>query len=220
MRPRPKWASTASRCAGAIRSARSDLPYKTASGVTYDSGDFAALTKQALELADGKGFAQRKRESRKRGKLRGLGIGNFLEVTAPPSKELADIAFNADGTVTLTTGTLDFGMGHATPFAQVLERAARHSVRENLAVAGRQRPARRGRRLRRFEIDHAQRHRDRRSRRQGHREGQGTRRTRARSRRRPTSSSTTAASSSSAPTARSRSWSLREKLRNGVEAAG
>jgi aerobic carbon-monoxide dehydrogenase large subunit len=97
-----------------------DLPYKTASDMTYDSGDFAALTKQAFELADGKGFATRKRESRKRGKLRGLGIGNFLEVTAPPSKELAEIAFNPDGTVTLATGTLDFGMGHATPFAQVL----------------------------------------------------------------------------------------------------
>jgi aerobic carbon-monoxide dehydrogenase large subunit len=97
-----------------------DLPYKTASDVTYDSGDFAALTKHALELADVKGFAARKRESRKRGKLRGLGVGNFLEVTAPPSKELAQIEFNADGTVTLTTGTFDFGMGHATPFAQVL----------------------------------------------------------------------------------------------------
>jgi len=97
-----------------------DLPYKTASGGTYDSGDFAALTKQAFEFADGKGFAKRKRESARRGKLRGLGIGNFLEVTAPPSKELADIKFNPDGTVTLATGTLDFGMGHATPFAQVL----------------------------------------------------------------------------------------------------
>ena len=97
-----------------------ELPYKTASGGTYDSGDFAALTKQAYELADGKGFARRKRESARRGKLRGLGIGNFLEVTAPPSKELADIKFNPDGTVTLATGTLDFGMGHATPFAQVL----------------------------------------------------------------------------------------------------
>jgi carbon-monoxide dehydrogenase large subunit len=97
-----------------------ELPRKTASAVTYDSGDFVALTKQAFELADGKGFAKRKRESRKHGKLRGLGIGNFLEVTAPPSKELAGITFNADDTVTLTTGTLDFGMGHATPFAQVL----------------------------------------------------------------------------------------------------
>ena len=98
----------------------SELPRKTASAVTYDSGDFVALSKQAFELADGKGFAKRKRESKKRGKLRGFGIGNFLEVTAPPSKELAGITFNADDTVTLTTGTLDFGMGHATPFAQVL----------------------------------------------------------------------------------------------------
>ena len=88
--------------------------------MTYDSGDFAALTKQAFELADSKGFSRRKRESARRGKLRGLGIGNFLEVTAPPSKELAAISFDADGTVTITTGTLDFGMGHATPFAQVL----------------------------------------------------------------------------------------------------
>ncbi len=78
------------------------------------------LTKQAFEFADVKGFAKRKRESARRGKLRGLGIGNFLEVTAPPSKELADIKFNPDGTVTLATGTMDFGMGHATPFAQVL----------------------------------------------------------------------------------------------------
>jgi aerobic carbon-monoxide dehydrogenase large subunit len=97
-----------------------DLPWKTASEMTYDSGDFIALTKRAFELADGKGFARRKRDSRRRGRLRGLGIGNFLEVTAPPSKELADIAFNPDGTVTIATGTLDFGMGHATPFAQVL----------------------------------------------------------------------------------------------------
>ncbi len=97
-----------------------DLPFKTASAANYDCGDFAALTKHAYALADGKGFARRKRDSAKRGKLRGLGIGNYLEVTAGPSQELAGIAFNADGTVTLTTGTLDFGMGHATSFAQVL----------------------------------------------------------------------------------------------------
>jgi carbon-monoxide dehydrogenase large subunit len=97
-----------------------DFPHRTASASTYDCGDFAALTKHAFELADGRGFARRKRESRRRGKLRGLGIGNYLEVTAAPAKESAGITFNADGTVTLTTGTLDFGMGHATPFAQVL----------------------------------------------------------------------------------------------------
>jgi carbon-monoxide dehydrogenase large subunit len=97
-----------------------DLPRKTASGNTYDSGDFPNLLKHALEAADVRGFARRKRESRKRGKVRGLGIGCFLEVTAPPSKEMGGIRFEADGTVTIITGTLDYGQGHAAPFAQVL----------------------------------------------------------------------------------------------------
>ena len=97
-----------------------EIPRKTASGSTYDSGDFPAVLRKALDVADAKGFARRKRDSRKRGKLRGLGIGSFLEVTAPPSKEMGGIRFEADGTVTMITGTLDYGQGHAAPFAQVL----------------------------------------------------------------------------------------------------
>src|SRR5499433_528160 len=97
-----------------------ELPFKAASGNSYDSGDFATVLKKALETADVNGFAKRKRESRKRGKLRGLGVGSFLEVTAPPSKEMGGIRFEADGTVTVITGTLDYGQGHAAPFAQVL----------------------------------------------------------------------------------------------------
>src|SRR3989449_3915202 len=97
-----------------------EIPIKTASGSNYDSGDFPGLFKHALKVADVKGFARRKRESRKRGKLRGLGVGSFLEVTAPPSKEMGGIRFEADGTVTVITGTLDYGQGHAAPFAQVL----------------------------------------------------------------------------------------------------
>jgi carbon-monoxide dehydrogenase large subunit len=99
---------------------RGDLPYKAASGMTYDSGDFPALLKHALGQADYRGFAQRRRQSKKNGKLRGIGVGCFLEVTAPPQKEMGGVRFNADETVTLTTGTLDFGQGHAAPFAQVL----------------------------------------------------------------------------------------------------
>src|SRR5216684_3358926 len=97
-----------------------ELPIKTASGSNYDSGDFPSVLKHALEVADAKGFARRKRESRKRGKVRGLGVGSFLEVTAPPSKEMGGLRFEADGTVTIITGTLDYGQGHAAPFAQVL----------------------------------------------------------------------------------------------------
>jgi aerobic carbon-monoxide dehydrogenase large subunit len=97
-----------------------ELPYKAASGMTYDSGDFPAVFKQALEASDWKGFAARRRDAKKRGLLRGMGIGSYLEVTAPANKEMGGIRFDADGGVTILTGTLDYGQGHATPFAQVL----------------------------------------------------------------------------------------------------
>jgi carbon-monoxide dehydrogenase large subunit len=101
-----------------IKSAQ--MPFAASSGVTYDSGDFQGVFDKALEISDHAGFAKRKKESRKRGKLRGIAVGSYLEVTAPPSGELGKIVFEADGSVKLTTGTLDYGQGHATPFAQVL----------------------------------------------------------------------------------------------------
>jgi carbon-monoxide dehydrogenase large subunit len=99
---------------------KSDLPFKAASDMTYDCGDFLGVLKQALDAADYSGFNKRRRESKKRGLLRGLGIGCYLEVTAAPGKELGAIHFEPDGTVTIVTGTLDFGMGHATTYAQIL----------------------------------------------------------------------------------------------------
>jgi carbon-monoxide dehydrogenase large subunit len=96
------------------------MPFPASSGVTYDSGDFQAVFSKALELADYENFARRKRESKKSGKLRGIAVGSYLEVTAPPSVELGKIVFDPDGGVQLITGTLDYGQGHATPFAQVL----------------------------------------------------------------------------------------------------
>src|SRR5207237_1692974 len=62
----------------------------------------------------------RKAESRARGRLRGRGISDYLELTGPPGREMGGIRFEADGTVTIITGTLDYGQGHASPFAQVL----------------------------------------------------------------------------------------------------
>src|SRR5512140_442783 len=96
------------------------LPFAAASGVTYDSGDFQGVFAKALEMSDYANFARRKKESRKNGMLRGVAVGCYLEVTAPPSGELGKITFEPDGSVKLTTGTLDYGQGHATPFAQVL----------------------------------------------------------------------------------------------------
>ncbi|MGY0574423.1 xanthine dehydrogenase family protein molybdopterin-binding subunit [Bradyrhizobium sp. RDM12] len=96
------------------------MPFPASSGVTYDSGDFQAVFTKALEISDHENFAKRKKESKKSGKLRGIAVGSYLEVTAPPSPELGKIVFDPDGTVQLITGTLDYGQGHATPFAQVL----------------------------------------------------------------------------------------------------
>ena len=96
------------------------LPYTAPSGMHYDSGDFPALLDHALAMADWDGFNARKAESRSRGKLRGRGIGQYLEVTAPPAPEMGGLRFEDDGAVTIITGTLDYGQGHATPFAQVL----------------------------------------------------------------------------------------------------
>lgn len=101
-----------------IPSAR--LPWATPMGTVYDSGDFPALFERALEASDWKGYAGRQRASRKAGLLRGRGVGCYLEVTAPPTNEMGGIHFEPDGSVSIVTGTLDYGQGHWTPFAQLL----------------------------------------------------------------------------------------------------
>ncbi|MBI1778391.1 MAG: xanthine dehydrogenase family protein molybdopterin-binding subunit [Proteobacteria bacterium] len=96
------------------------IPHKAPSGMLYDSGEFTKVMDRALEAADWEGFERRRKASATLGKLRGRGIGSYLEVTGPPQKEMGGIRFEADGTVTMITGTLDYGQGHASAFAQVL----------------------------------------------------------------------------------------------------
>ncbi|HXC28999.1 MAG TPA: xanthine dehydrogenase family protein molybdopterin-binding subunit [Stellaceae bacterium] len=102
------------------------MPYKSPNGTTYDSGDFTGLFDKTIALADWQGFAKRKEESHAHGKLRGRGISDYLELTGPPGREMGGIRFEPNGDVTIVTGTLDYGQGHWTPFAQVL--AARLGV--------------------------------------------------------------------------------------------
>ena len=84
-------------CASATSSSRRSCRSRPPSGVTYDSGDFAGVFDKALEISDHADFARRKKESRKSGKLRGIAVGSYLEVTAPPSGELGKITFEPDG---------------------------------------------------------------------------------------------------------------------------
>src|SRR5262249_32704792 len=71
----------------------SAMPYRTATGVTYDCGDFPAQMEAALKLADVGGFAARRAAARARGQLRGLGIANAIERAAGPQPEFAEIRF-------------------------------------------------------------------------------------------------------------------------------
>jgi carbon-monoxide dehydrogenase large subunit len=99
---------------------RAAIPFRAASGLDYDSGDFAAVLDAGLQKADWAGFAARRAASEARCRLRGRGLACYLEVTAPPSQEMGGIRFEPDGRVTIVTGTLDYGQGHASAFAQVL----------------------------------------------------------------------------------------------------
>ena len=98
----------------------SELPHTGPSGVAYDSGDFPAVLEKAVEAADWNGFAARKADSESRSKLRGRGLGQFLEVTGIPQNEMGGIHFEPDGSVTLLTGTMEMGQGHHSTFAQLI----------------------------------------------------------------------------------------------------
>ncbi len=96
------------------------LPHETPVDLTYDSGEFETIMDLCLERSDYAGYTARKEASKAVGMIRGFGVAPYLETTAGAGTELADIRFEEDGSVTLVTGNKDFGMGHATPFAQVL----------------------------------------------------------------------------------------------------
>jgi aerobic carbon-monoxide dehydrogenase large subunit len=95
-------------------------PYKTGLTFVLDSGDFGRNLGDALKLADHAGFAARLADSKKRGKLRGIGVTNTIEGTAGGMLEHAEIRFDFTGTLTLMMGTHDHGQGHGTTFKQIL----------------------------------------------------------------------------------------------------
>ena len=98
----------------------SAMPFKTSLTFTYDSGEFEKGMDLALKMADWAGFAKRKAESKKNGKLRGLGMSNTIERAAAASFEGAEIRFDRGGTVQIFSGSINQGQGHETTFKQVV----------------------------------------------------------------------------------------------------
>ena len=102
----------------------SAMPFKTGLVFTYDSGDFARGMDLALARADHAGFEKRRAEARTRGRLRGLGIANAIEVAGGPytalNPDTAEIRVNPDGSVIVLTGSTSMGQGNETAFAQIV----------------------------------------------------------------------------------------------------
>ncbi|HEX5816224.1 MAG TPA: xanthine dehydrogenase family protein molybdopterin-binding subunit [Methylomirabilota bacterium] len=102
----------------------SAMPFKTGLVFTYDSGDFARGMDLALARADHAGFEKRRAEAHTRGRLRGLGVANAIEVAGGPytalNPDTAEIRVNPDGSVTVLTGSTSMGQGNETAFAQIV----------------------------------------------------------------------------------------------------
>ncbi len=109
------------------------FPHQTPVIMAYDTGDYGASLKKALELADYKGFGKRKRESARNGKLRGIGLSTYIEACGiAPSQavgslgagvglwESAEVRVNPTGSVEVLTGSHSHGQGHETTFAQLV----------------------------------------------------------------------------------------------------
>jgi len=97
----------------------SQLPYKTALGDSYDSGDFETVMRKGMEKADWKGFPARRAQSAARGKWRGIGMATYVEKCSGGSPETAKAVFNEDSTITIFTGNQTNGQGHETALAQI-----------------------------------------------------------------------------------------------------
>jgi carbon-monoxide dehydrogenase large subunit len=122
------------------------FPHQTPVIMTYDAGDYNASLKKALDLVDHKGFAKRKRDSERGGKLRGLGFSTYIEACgiAPSSAvgslgagvglwESAEVRVNPTGSVEVLTGCHSHGQGHETTFAQLVAERLGIPI-ENVAV--------------------------------------------------------------------------------------
>ena len=96
------------------------LPYSGRTGLSVDSGEFEKNMDLVRELADWEGFGERRAQSASAGRLRGIGLANFMEIPVGFPHETAELTATGNGRVQLTVGTQSMGMGHETVFAQVL----------------------------------------------------------------------------------------------------
>src|SRR5580693_3627252 len=96
------------------------MPYKTATGKVYDSGDFTAHMKRAMEIANWKEFPKRAKAAKKQGLVRGIGLATYVEVCGTMGEETANVRLDPNGDVSVLIGTQSSGQGHQTAYAQIV----------------------------------------------------------------------------------------------------
>src|SRR5438477_5321690 len=97
------------------------MPYTTVTGKIYDSGDFTAHMKRAMEIANWKEFSKRAKAAKKQGLVRGIGLASYVEVCGSMgADETAKVALDPNGDVTILIGTQSSGQGHQTAYAQLV----------------------------------------------------------------------------------------------------
>src|SRR5258705_6679846 len=96
------------------------MPYKTATGKVYDSGDFTAHMKRAMEIANWKEFPRRAKAAKKQGLVRGIGLATYVEVCGTMGEETANVALDPNGDVSILIGSQSTGQGHQTAYAQLV----------------------------------------------------------------------------------------------------
>jgi len=97
-----------------------ELPYRNPFGMEYDSGDYIGAMDTALRLADWNGFKRRRAEAKRRGKHRGIAVGNYVDTATGVPREKAEITVLPAGAVELVIGIVSQGQGHETSFAQLI----------------------------------------------------------------------------------------------------
>ena len=112
------------------------MPYRNAVGMTYDSGRYQESMDRAMEIADWKGFEQRRREAAKRGRLLGRGLANYVESSIGAPNEQARITVRPQRRVEVVIGTQPSGQGHETSFAQVISDLLRVPVESVKIILG------------------------------------------------------------------------------------
>src|SRR5215469_13695773 len=96
------------------------MPYTNPFGMVYDSGEYHDCMEKVLRLGDWQGFAARRAQAKTRGKLRGIGVANYVDTATGAPREKAEMVVKPEGIVEVVIGTVSQGQGHETSFAQLV----------------------------------------------------------------------------------------------------